>query len=202
MENAADIKAWCEEHWNDKGVINARDRNVFVQGPGGIAIKAGSSPWYKSKEQKAYEARFGIYNKKLVPIILAEATRDDSGALPHYTWPKTQEEDDESKAKALGFYLDEKTGKWKHPAAPEYSMTRVKNCIEDHADIMKSREAVPRKRVPKAKLEQAAAIIAKVPQDELATFLAKFGLSLSLAASIASLDNAEMIARQFLRATL
>jgi hypothetical protein len=41
-----------------------------------------------------------------------------------------------------------------------------------------------------------------VPQDELAAFLAKFGLSLSLAASIASLDNAEMIARQFLRATL
>ena len=62
--------------------------------------------------------------------------------------------------------------------------------------------AIPRKRVPKAKLEQAAAIIAKVPQDELATFLARFGLSLSLAASIASLDNAEQIARQFLRVTL
>jgi hypothetical protein len=90
---------------------------------------------------------------------LAEATRDDSGELPHYTWPKT-----ETPAKI----------------AP----------------------AIPRKRVPKAKLEQAAAIIAKVPQDELATFLARFGLSLSLAASIASLDNAEQIARQFLRATL
>ena len=63
-------------------------------------------------------------------------------------------------------------------------------------------EPVPRKRVPKAKLEQAAAIIAKVPQDELAAFLARFGLSLSLAASIASLDNAEMVARQFLRVTL
>ena len=61
---------------------------------------------------------------------------------------------------------------------------------------------IPRKRIPKAELEQAAAIIAKVPQDELATFLARFGLSLSLAASIASLDNVEQIARQFLRATL
>jgi hypothetical protein len=61
---------------------------------------------------------------------------------------------------------------------------------------------IPRKRVPKAKLEQAAAIIAKVPPDELTAFLARFGLSLSLAASIASLDNAEMIARQFLRVTL
>ena len=176
MENAADIKAWCEEHWSDKGVINARDRNVFVQGPGGIAIKAGSSPWYKSKEQKAYEARFGIYNKKLVPIILAEATVEmrpgevrlyderkryissKKGELPHYTWPKQDKPE---------------------PVA-----------------------VIPRKRVPKAKLEQAAAIIARVPQDELATFLARFGLSLSLAASIASLDNVEQIARQFLRATL
>jgi hypothetical protein len=170
MENAADIKAWCEEHWNDKGVINARDRNVFVYGSGGIAIKAGSAPVYKSKEQKAYEARFGIYNKKLKPIILAEANKsdasymvigDDKYAGPIYTWPKTEA-----------------------PAKIEQA------------------PAIPRKRVPKAKLEQAAAIIAKVPPDELATFLAKFGLSLSLAASIASLENAEMIARQFLRATL
>jgi hypothetical protein len=41
-----------------------------------------------------------------------------------------------------------------------------------------------------------------VPEDELTAFLARFGLSLSLAASIASLDNVEQIARQFLRATL
>jgi hypothetical protein len=157
MENAADIKAWCEEHWNDKGVINARDRNVFVQGPGGIAIKAGSSPWYKSKEQKAYEARFGIYNKKLVPIILAEATRDDRFSLPRYSWPK-----------------------------------------EANTPV----ESVPRKRVSHKKVTQAAAILAKVPEHELTAFLARFGLSLSLAASIASLDNVEQIARQFLRATL
>lgn len=161
MENAADIKAWCEEHWNDKGVINARDRNVFVQGPGGIAIKAGSSPWYKSKEQKAYEARFGIYNKKLVPIILEEATRDDRFSLPRYSWPK-----------------------------------------EADAVTAETVPHVPRKRVPKAKLEQAAAIIAKVPPDELATFLAKFGLSLSLAVNLVSLGDPTMIARQFLRATL
>jgi len=160
MENAADIKAWCEEHWNDQGVINARDRNVFVQGPGGIAIKAGSSPWYKSKEQKAYEARFGIYNKKLVPIILAEATRDDRFSLPRYSWPKE---------------------------------------VDTPAPAV---ESVPRKRVSHKKVTQAAAILAKVPEQELTAFLARFGLSLSLAASIASLDNVEQIARQFLRATL
>jgi len=61
---------------------------------------------------------------------------------------------------------------------------------------------IPRKRVPKAKLEHAARIIAKVPEDKLVEFLAHFGLSLSLAASIASLDNVEQISRQFLRATL
>jgi hypothetical protein len=172
MENAADIKAWCEERWNDRGVINARDRNVFVQGPGGIAIKAGSSPWYKSKEQKAYEARFGIYNKKLVPIILAEANKSDASYMvldgrkltgPIYTWPKDA------------------------PAAP---------------DMAETVPHVPRKRVSHKKVTQAAAIIAKVPEHELTAFLARFGLSLSLAASIASLDNAEQIARQFLRATL
>ncbi len=157
MENAADIKAWCEEHWNGK-LIHAKHRNVFSQGAGGIRVQGGSAPWYKSKEQKAYEARFGVYNKKLVPVILAEAIRDDSGELPHYTWPKQDKPE---------------------PVA-----------------------AIPRKRVPKAKLEQAAAIITKVPPDELTAFLARFGLSLSLAASIASLDNAEQIARQFLRATL
>ncbi len=62
--------------------------------------------------------------------------------------------------------------------------------------------AIPRKRVSHKKVTQAAAILAKVPQDELTAFLARFGLSLSLAASIASLDNVEQIARQFLRATL
>jgi hypothetical protein len=160
MENAANIKAWCEEHWNNKGVINVRDRNVFVQGPGGIAIKAGSSPRYKSKEQKAYEARFGIYTKKLVPIILAEATRDDRFSLPRYSWPKTE------------------------------------------TPAVEQSPAIPRKRVSHKKVTQATAILAKVPEHELTAFLARFGLSLSLAASIASLDNVEQIARQFLRATL
>jgi hypothetical protein len=115
------------------------------------------------KETKRRRAGLAMYNEKLKPIILAEATRDDRFSLPRYSWPKEAE------------------------AAPAAAPAV---------------ESVPRKRIPKAKLEQAAAIIAKVPQDELATFLAKFGLSLSLAASIASLDNAEMIARQFLRATL
>jgi hypothetical protein len=174
------LKEWMDAQWQAPGVKFSGHGVAYI----GTCLKdmqvrGGSNRTYKSKEQKAYEARFGIYNKKLVPIILAEATNtprlveveiDSVGhrkrrfkevMMPHYTWPKTES-----------------------PAKTEQA------------------PAIPRKRVPKAKIEQAAAIIAKVPQDELATFLAKFGLSLSLAASIASLDNAEMIARQFLRATL
>lgn len=165
MENAKDIRDWCEEQWRGKGVINGGYRNVFVQGPGGIQIKSGSQPTYKSKEQKAYEARFGIYNKKLAPVILAQATRDDRFSLPRYSWPK------EDAA----------------PTAPAES---------------KASTSIPRKRVSRVKLAQAQEILSKVPQDELAGFLARFGLSMSLAASIASLDNVEQIARQFLRATL
>ena len=151
------LKAWCESKWEGP-MLNIGHGNVFTQEGANIRVRGGSARNYKSKQQRDYEKRFAIYNEKLRPIILDEATRDDSGELPHYTWP--------AQPKA-------------EPVA-----------------------AIPRKRVPKAKLEHAARIIAKVPQDELATFLARFGLSLSLAASIASLDNAEQIARQFLRATL
>ena len=159
MENAADIKAWAEEQWNGR-LLHSGHRNIFTQGAGGIATKAGANVTYRSKEQRAFEARYGIYNKKLVPVILAEATK--TGDV--YRWPA---HDKQADAKADAVVV-----------------------------------SVPRKRVSKAKLEQAAAIIAKVPEDELAAFLATFGLSLALAASIASLDNAEMIARQLLRATL
>jgi hypothetical protein len=157
------LKEWMDEQWAKPGVMFA-GHGVAYLGTDfkNMQVRGGSArnPTI-DKETKKRRAGLAMYNEKLKPIILAEATRDDRFGLPRYSWPKT-----ETPAKA-------------EPVA-----------------------AIPRKRVPKAKLEQAAAIIAKVPPDELATFLAKFGLSLSLAASIASLDNAEMIARQFLRATL
>ena len=182
MENAADIKAWAEEQWNGR-LLHSGHRNVFTQAAGGIATKAGGAVTYKSKEQKAYEARFGIYNKKLVPIILAEATATPRNVeviiVDNYGRPVKNGNKVQTEVKMLNEY------RW-----PKH---------EKPAPIVAS---VPRKRVPKAKLEQAAAIIAKVPPDELTAFLARFGLSMALAASIASLDNAEMVARQFLRATL
>ena len=187
MENAADIKAWCEDQWNGR-LLHSGHRNVFTQGAGGIATKAGANVTYKSKTQKAFEARFGIYNEKLRPVILAEATATprnvEVAIVDSYGRPVKNGNKVQTEVKMLNEY------RW-----PAHSKQ-----VDAKADTVVA--SVPRKRVPKAKLEQAAAIIAKVPPDELAAFLAKFGLSLSLAASIASLDNAEMIARQFLRATL
>lgn len=149
------LKEWMDQQWRNSGVQYANHGTAFLGTDlKSLQMRAGTARNYKSKEQKAYEARFATYNKKLAPIILAEATQTDGV----YRWPAHSKPE---------------------PVA-----------------------AIPRKRVPKAKLEQAAAIIAKVPEDELTAFLARFGLSLSLAASIASLGDVEMIARQFLRATL
>ena len=172
------LKEWMDAQWQAKGVQCANHGTAWLgDDVHSIHARAGTARNYKSKEQKAYEARFGIYNKKLVPIILAEATQTiqnvDCDVLNKYGRPEGTE------VKRLPVY------RW--PAQ------------EATAPVVTS---VPRKRVPKAKLEQAAAIIAKVPEDELTAFLARFGLSLSLAASIASLGDVEMIARQFLRATL
>jgi len=173
------LKEWMDAQWQKPGVRCANHGVAYIGTClADMQVRGGSArnPTI-DKETKRRRAGLAMYNEKLRPIILDEATntprlmtvevpgktwRDKSTfkevLMPHYTWPKADEAE---------------------PVA-----------------------AIPRKRVPKAKLEQAAAIIAKVPQDELATFLARFGLSLSLAASIASLDNAEMIARQFLRVTL
>ena len=150
------LKEWMDQQWRNPGVKFSGHGVAYI----GTCLKdmqvRGGSARNPTidKETKRRRAGLAMYNEKLRPIILAEATKTNGV----YRWP--------AQLKA-------------EPVA-----------------------VIPRKRVPKAKLEQAAAIISKVPQDELAAFLAKFGLSLSLAASIASLDNAEMIARQFLRATL
>jgi len=150
------LKEWMDARWQAPGVKFSGHGVAYIgtcladmQVRGGTARNPTID-----KETKKRRAGLAMYNEKLKPIILAEATKTD--------------------------------GVYRWPAQPKAEPVAV----------------IPRKRVPKAKLEQAARIIAKVPPDELTTFLAKFGLSLSLAASIASLDNAEMIARQFLRVTL
>jgi len=163
------LKEWMDAQWQAKGVKCAKHGTAWLgDDVHNIHARAGTARNYKSKEQKAYEARFAIYNKKLAPVILAQATvemrrapvniYDDKGRyistkqdgqLPYYTWPK-----------------------------------------EEVAPIVTT---VPRKRVSHKKVAQAAAILERVPADELTAFLA---------ASIASLGDVEMIARQFLRATL
>lgn len=62
--------------------------------------------------------------------------------------------------------------------------------------------ATPRKRVSRKRIEAAAAILAKVPENELTAFLGRFGLTLSAAATIASLGDVESMARELLRTSL
>jgi hypothetical protein len=183
------LKEWMDQQWRNPGMKFSGHGVAYI----GTCLKdmqvRGGSARNPTidKETKRRRAGLAMYNEKLRPIILAEATsemrpmlKEISGKtwrdkytfkevpMPHYTWPKAD----------------------KAPAVEQ---------VDTVADTV---PAIPRKRIPKAKLEHAARIIAKVPPDDLAAFLAKFGLSLSLAASIASLDNVEQIARQFLRATL
>lgn len=171
------LKEWMNAQWQAPGVKYANHGTAWLgDGVHNIRARAGAARNYKSKEQKAYEARFAIYNKKLVPIILTEAT---------------------SELRDMELPIIDKYGRpegWEVKNLPEYRWP--KQTKSEPIAI------IPRKRVPKAKLDQAQAILAKVPPDELAAFLARFGLSMSLAVSIASLDNLEQVARQFLRATL
>ena len=177
------IKEAMDAQWRNGGVHHAGhlvawEVNALSHSLTGRAGTARNPQ--PDKETKRHRAGLAMYNEKLRAVILAEATSEMRPMLkeiPGKTW------------------RDKTT--FKEVPMPHYTWPKT-----DAPDMPVTVPHVPRKRVPKAKLEQAAAIIAKVPQDELATFLAKFGLSLSLAASIASLDNAEMIARQFLRATL
>jgi len=176
------LKEWMDAQWQAPGVKFSGHGVVYLGTDlKTMQVRGGSArnPTI-DKETKKRRAGLAMYNEKLRAVILAGATSEMRPMLkeiPGKTW------------------RDKTT--FKEVPMPHYTWPKT-----DAPDMPVTVPHVPRKRVPKAKLEQAAAIIAKVPPDELTAFLAKFGLSLSLAASIASLDNAEMIARQFLRATL
>ena len=179
------IKEAMDAQWRNPGVkhsghLVAWEANALSHSLIGRAATARNPQ--PDKETKRRRAGLAMYNEKLRPIILAEATATprniEVAVIDSYGRPVKNGGKVQTEVKMLSEY------RW------------------SKQDKTEQAPAIPRKRVPKAKLEQAAAIIAKVPPDELADFLARFGLSLSLAASIASLDNAEVIARQFLRATL
>ena len=175
------LKEWMDAKWQAKGVQYAGHGVAYMMEGGQIKARAGTPRTYLDKETKRRRAKLAMYNEKLRPIILAGATSElRDMVIPPKSWKD-----------------DETVEKRPHYTWPKQTKPEAVAPVESKAST-----SIPRKRVPKAKLEQAAAIIAKVPQDELATFLARFGLSLSLAASIASLGDVEMIARQLLRATL
>ena len=174
------LKEWMDQQWRNPGVINGACGNIFLDnGRGKPIIKAGAERKIAlDAETKRRQAGLAMYHPKLAKVILAEATVEmRPGDVRLY---------DERKR-----YISSKKGE-----LPHYTWSKE---ADTPAPAV---ESVPRKRVSHKKVTQAAAILAKVPEHELTAFPARFGLSLSLAASIASLDNAEMIARQFLRVTL
>lgn len=168
------VKEWAEALWNDKGVIHAANGNVFTERDGAIRIQAGATREYVSKEARKWRSQFAMYNPKLRDVILAQADqemRDMEVKKPRKAW-----EDPAYETKPMPHYTWPKEAK-----APEPVKMR-------------------RKRVSRKQAEQAAAILAKVPEGELTAFLARFGLSLTTCAALASIGDVEAMAREFLRA--
>jgi hypothetical protein len=168
------IKEWCETQWQSKGVIHASNGNVFTMSEDGRPqVKAGHTWQYTSKETKRRQKGFAMYNPKLKDIILAEATRE---MRPMKVPAKSWKEDD------------------KIQPMPHYTWPKASPATEPAKET--------RKRVSRKRIEQAAAILAKVPEGELAAFLSRFGLTLSAAAAIAATGDVEAMAREFLKVTL
>ena len=176
------LKEWMDEQWRNPGVRCAGHGVAYMMEGGKVVARAGTQRNYIDKETKRRRAKLAMYNEKLRPIILAEATATprnvEVAIIDKYGRLVKNGNVVQTEVKMLNEY------RW--PAQPKAAPVTT----------------IPRKRVSRVKLAQAQEILAKVPQDEMAAFLARFGLSMSLAASIASLDNIEQIARQFLRATL
>lgn len=177
------IKEWMDAQWQSKGVFHAANGNVFTLSEDGRPqVRAGHVFQYTSKETKRRQKGLAMYNPKLRDIILAEATREmrnvEVPVLNEYGRPVKNGNRPVTEVKMLARYT------WpKAEAAPEPVAT-------------------PRKRVSRKRIEAAAAILAKVPENELAAFLGRFGLTLSAAATIASLGDVETMARELLRASL
>jgi hypothetical protein len=184
------LKQWMDAQWESGPLINGGHGNIFLDnGRGKPIIKAGAERKIAlDAETKRRQAGLAMYHPKLAKLILAEATVEmRPGDVRLY---------DERKR-----YISSKKGELPHYTWPKEADAKA-DAVTAAPDKSETVPHVPRKRVSHKKVTQAAAILAKVPEDELTAFLARFGLSLSLAASIASLDNVEQIARQFLRATL
>lgn len=171
------VKEWAESQWQSKGVFHAANGNVFTLSEDGRPqVRAGHVFQYTSKETKRRQKGLAMYNPKLREVILAEATRE----------MRNMECEKPRKA-------------WEDPA---YEVKPMPHYTWPKADTAPEPVATPRKRVSRKRIEEAATILAKVPENELASFLSRFGLTLSAAATIAAMGDVEAMARELLRASL
>lgn len=166
------IKEWCESQWQSKGVFHAAKGNVFTLSEDGRPQVRAGHTWQ--------------YTSK-------ETKRRQKG-LAMYN-PKLRDIIlAEATREMRNMEIPPKT--WKDDATVE---------LRPHYTWSKGAPepvAAPRKRVSRKRIEAAAAILAKVPENELASFLSRFGLTLSAAATIAAMGDVEAMARELLRASL
>lgn len=166
------IKEWCETQWQSKGVFHAANGNIFT-------LSEDGRPQVKAGHTWQYTSK--------------ETKRRQKG-LAMYN-PKLRE-----------IILAEATREMRPMVVPAKSW-KEDDTVQPmpHYTWPKSEPepvAAPRKRVSRKRIEAAAAILAKVPENELASFLSRFGLTLSAAATIAAMGDVETMARELLRASL
>lgn len=183
--NMSPLKKWMDEQWAKPGVKFSGHGVAYIgTSLKDMQVRAGTQRNYKSKAQRDYEKRFALYNEKLKPIILAEATATPKNIevtiFDSYGRPVKKGNVIQTEVKALKEYT------WpKQETAP-----------------IETKPAQSKKRVTKIKVTQAAAILEKVPADSLPAFLQRFNLPAAIAASILAAGNTNEMAKLFLQSTI
>lgn len=186
--NVSPLKQWMDEQWAKPGVKFSGHGVAYIgTGLKDMQVRAGAQRNYKSKAQRDYEKRFALYNEKLKPIILAEATATPKNVevtiIDNYGRPVKKGNVIQTEVRELKEYVWPKFEK-APIAGPEI------------------KQATTKKRVTKTKVAQAASIFEKVPSDSLPAFLSRFNLPAAIAASIIAAGNTNEMAKLFLQSTL
>jgi len=138
------LKEWAEVQWQKPGVRCANHGVAYIgDNLQNMQVRAGTARNYKSKTQRDYEKRFAIYNEKLRPIILAEATATprnmEIAIIDKYGRPVKNGNVVQTEVKMLNEY------RW-----PK----------QDKAPVI---ESVPRKRVPKGQARTSRRYLGQSP---------------------------------------
>jgi hypothetical protein len=166
------IKEWMDAQWQAKGVLHAANGNVFTLRPNGTVHVGAGSTWNYTSKETKRRQKGLAMYNPKLRDIILAEATREMRPM---------------KVPAKSWKEDDKIEPMPHYTWPKSEPEPV---------------ATPRKRVSRKRIEAAAAILAKVPENELAAFLSRFGLTLSAAAAIAAMGDVETMARELLRASL